>query len=87
MQYKKRGITSKQLCKDKRKQKHSPSSDTSDCLPCNIKGKKEQATTIQKEFSQSCVKQRLAHEENNCDFKISAIKIYWTIVTVYAKEV
>ena len=32
-------------------------------LPCDIKGKTEQATAVQKEFSQSCV-------------KISVIKIY-----------
>ena len=57
-----------------------------DCLQCNIKGKLEQATLIQKEFSQSCVKTRVC-EENNCGLKISVIKIYLTIVIVCERSV
>ena len=47
----------------------------SDCFPCDIKGKTEQSTGIQKEFSQSCVKARYG-EGNNCGLKISVIKLY-----------
>ena len=31
---------------------------SSDCLPCDIKGKREEATAILKEFSQYCMKTR-----------------------------
>ena len=62
-------------------QVHSP-----DCSLCDIKGKTEQATGFNKN-SVNLVWRYVTWKENSCGLKISVIKIYWTIVIVYAEEV
>ena len=51
---------------------------SSDCLPCDIKGRTEQATR----FRRNSVTLVFC----NCGLKISVIKTFWTIIIVYAEE-
>ena len=53
---------------------------------CNIKGKTEQATILER-VNLSGVWWNVAYEDNNHGLNISVVKIYWTIVNVYVEEV